>query len=688
MRGWIARVFEENRSRAGLWLPVAFGAGIFSYFELSFEPPLWAGPVMVALIAPFLLACRRSMVLAFSMMALFAAAAGFSAAQFRTWKVAAPILQNEIGASLTGIVEEVRVTPRGERLIVRVEQLGRLGPDALPGRVRLLLLKRDQAPSTGARIKVFGRFRPPPAPVSPYAYDFQRALYFKGIGAVGFALGQVDVDVPGTVPLVGSLSRLRGVLSERIRSRLPGDIGALAAALLVGDRDWISEQATTAMRDAGIAHLLAISGLHMGLVAGCVFFFTRLLLSLHPNTALKWPTRTIAALIAILVATTYLLLSGASVPTQRAFIMTLIVLTGVMMGRRAISMRLIATAATLIMLVRPEYVLSASFQLSFAAVTGLVAVYESGKWGRRPSGGGLFAVSAKQIALLALSSLVASSATLPFALYHFQKAALYGAVTNLLAIPAASFWIMPFGVASLMLMPFGLEGLALIPMGVGLDGVLRLAKIVQDWPHAIHIVAASPGWVIGLATCSGLWLCLLHGNVRFAAVPVLAACMAALMVAPWPPPTLVIADRARMVGVFSETRMATTSGKSSFAVGVWRRRAGLLDTQSDARVAPFRFQCDSLGCATNVLRIGSIAWSKDAQSLSEDCRRADILVTRVRVPENCSSPRLVLGPKQIRPGGSIAVWLDQPVPKIVYSRQIQGSRPWSATLRARRYIKD
>lgn len=675
----------ENRPRAGLWLPVAFGIGIFGYFELSFEPPLWIGPGLFALLALFLLVTRHSMASVFCLIAALAVVAGFSAAQVRAWQVAAPVLKREMAVSLTGMVEEVRVTSRGERLIVRVEQFGRIEPEQRPGRVRVLLLKRDKAPSAGSRIKVFGRFKPPPPPVSPYAYDFQRALYFDGIGAVGFALGPLTVEARGEVPWSGRLAALRTTLSDRIRARLPGDTGALAAALLVGDRDWISESATEAMRDVGIAHLLAISGLHMGLVAGCVFFFIRLLLSLNAKTALLWPTRRVAAAGAILFATAYLLLSGASVPTQRAYIMTLAVLIGVVIGRRAISMRLIATAAASIMAVRPEYVLGASFQLSFAAVTCLVAVYETGVWSRYPVRGRPFAGFTRYVVLLALSSLVASTATLPLALYHFQKAALYGVAANLLAVPAASLWIMPFGVAVLLLMPFELEGAALVAMGWGIDGVLRLATLVQGWPHATHAVAAAPGWVIGFTACAGLWLCLFRGRLRLGAAPVLAVCLAVLLVGPWGSPDLLIADRARMVGVISEAQIVTTSGRSGFSAGVWRRRAGLPDMRKGEPKLSSRFNCDSLGCAITASRLGAVAWSSDAQSLSEDCLRADVLVTRIRVPDICPAPRLIVGPKQIRPGGSIAIWLDEPVPKVIYSRDIQGNRPWSSVTKRLRY---
>ena len=210
----MANQLAKNRSRAGLWLPVAFGAGIFGYFELRFEPPFWGGPVMCGLLILLLLFTRRSLMCVFCLIPVLMASAGFSAAQFRTLQVSAPVLKREIAASLTGIVEEVRVTSRGERAVVRVEQLGRLAPEDRPDRVRLLVLKRDRMPSAGSRITVFGRFRPPPPPVAPYAYDFQRALFFNGIGAVGFALGSVTVTERRSCGCLAPLDPAQCVIRE------------------------------------------------------------------------------------------------------------------------------------------------------------------------------------------------------------------------------------------------------------------------------------------------------------------------------------------------------------------------------------------------------------------------------------------------------------------------------------------
>lgn len=655
---------------------MALGAGILLYFQLPIEPPFWLGAAATLAACLLLFATRGSAVAVMATICVLAAVAGFTGSQIRTWSVAAPVLERRITAVLGGVVESVRQTPRGLRAILRVERLGRLPPHALPARARVLLLKRGPIPEPGDRIRLFGRFQPPAPPVSPHAYDFQRALFFRGIGAVGFALAPATIDRPPARTWTNRLESLRNELSARVRGRLQGDTGAVAAALLVGDRDWISDEAEAAMRDAGIAHLLAISGLHMGLVAGCVFSFVRLLLSLVPRTALSWPTRGLAAAAAMLFATMYLFLSGAAVPTLRAFVMTMIVLLGVMIGRRAISMRLIAAAALAILILRPEFLLTASFQLSFAAVTCLVAVYETGYWNDARRSDGNMRRFLRYVALLGLSSLVATLATLPVALYHFQKAALYGIASNMFAVPAAGIWIMPWGVTALVLMPFGLEGLALVPMGWGIDLVLGLARYVANWPHATHMVSAGPGWVLGLAAFGGLWLCLWRRVWRFFGLVPLAVALVLLVGAPWRPPTILIKDRGAMIGVYSDGRLETTSGRPGFETRVWRRRAGIPE-DGTGRARARGFTCDPLGCVFDAPDIGTVAWSRTAQSLSEDCLHADFIVTRIRVPDACLTPRLILGPPELRPGGAIAIWVEGTNQKTVYSRHLRGVRPWT-----------
>ena len=371
---------------------------------------------------------------------------------------------------------------------------------------------------------------PPPRPAAPGAFDFARFAYFQGLGAVGFALGDArriapsgqdgppneSIDAPS-----GSMERLRYAIAERIRAALTGERGAVAVALITGFREGIPESVEQNMRDSGLAHLLAISGLHVGLVAGTVFLLVRGGCALVPAIALRWPIKKWAAVSAAAVAFGYLFLAGATEPTQRAFLMLLITVIGICLDRGSISMRLVAWAALFILLLSPESLLSVSFQLSFAAVTALVAVYETitarREWAanepaRVQSAGSRFPRYALQ---LGLSSMIATLATAPFALYHFNRVAGYGLLANLAAVPLTAFVIMPLGLLAVFLMPLGLEAGPLYLMGQGIGAVLWVARQVASLPGAATLVPAFPHWGLVAVTLGGLWLCIWRGPWRW-----------------------------------------------------------------------------------------------------------------------------------------------------------------------------
>ncbi len=262
---------------------------------------------------------------------------------------------------------------------------------------------------------------------------------------------------------------------------------------MVGERGAIPSDVRAAMQQSGLAHLLAISGLHLGLVAGFVFFAVRGALALWPGVVLRYPVKKWAA-AALSMSAVYLLLAGATVPTQRAFIMTGLILLAVIVDRRGISMRLVAWAAIVVLLIRPEALLSVSFQMSFAAVVALVATYEVAGGKVRQSLGqrGIRQRLAVYLVSILLTTLVASTATAPFAAFHFNQFAAYSNVSNLIAIPIAAFWVMPLIVVSLVLMPFGLEGAVMPVLGVGIDIIIGVARAVSAWPGASLNVAAPP----------------------------------------------------------------------------------------------------------------------------------------------------------------------------------------------------
>jgi competence protein ComEC len=701
----LKRELEAERERWLLWLPVGFGAGIGVYFLLPVEPPVWLGAAgLGALLVAGALAWRRPG-LWLVLVASGALVAGFAAAQARTLSVAAPVLAKKHGpAAVTGQVLAVEPRAAGGRVLLHRLEVAGLDPARTPARVRVRLTMREPGGFVpGDRVRIRAVLRPPPEPAAPGAFDFARRAYFQRLGAVGYAVGhaeRLDRDgaaqgaaqgtAQGTAPGTAEAWRLwwaglRGAVARRILDALPDARGALAAALMTGERGAIPEAVIQAMRDSGLAHLLAISGLHMGLVAGLLFFAVRALLALVPALALRQPIKKWAALAACSGAFAYLCLVGAPVPTQRAFLMVSLVLLAVILDRSAISLRLVAWAALAVLLVAPESLLSASFQMSFAAVTGLVAGYEAlGARGRavaaeRGPAGRL----ALYLGGVALTSVIAIAATAPFAVYHFNRMAWYGLAANLVAVPLTGLWIMPWALLAFVLLPFGLEALALVPMGWGLSAVIAVAETVAGLPGAVVPVRAMPSAGLLLVVLGGLWLCLWRRPWRLAGLAlVLAGLAGAALVRP---PDLLASGDGRLLAVRGPDGelWLSSSRRARFTAETWLRRAGRaeasawpLDAAAAGGAAGGALRCDALGC---IYRAGDqvVALALDGRALAEDCRSATVLISLEPLSRRaCPGPRILIDRFDLWREGSHALWLSPGAVRVESVAAARGRRPW------------
>ncbi len=539
--GRLEAALAGERERWALWLPVCLGLGVALYFALAVEPPLWLGAAGVAAAAILGVAGRRRPVLLVAALGLGVVGGGFAVVQWRAAAVAAPILEKRLGpTSVSGRVVRVETFPESVRVTLERPRIGGLAQDRTPEKVRLRLRGRQPALNPGDWIRLRGVIAPPPPPAAPGAFDFQRQSFFRGLGGVGFAYGAATVLArggdEGLDALWLGLARVRQHIAQRVLSSLEGPAGAVAAALMTGERSAIPPAVMAAVRDSGLAHLLAISGLHIGLVAGILFFGLRGALALVPPLALRYPIKKWAAAAAIPGAFAYALVAGATVPSQRAFLMIGLVLLAVLLDRRGLSMRTVAWAAVIILLLHPESLLGASFQLSFAAVTALIAGYEVVR-GRRRLGGDGPPLWWRRILLyvggVALTTLIAGAVTAPFAVYHFNRFAAYGLAANLIAVPVTALWIMPWAVVAFLLLPLGLESVALMPLGWGVDVMIRTAETVAAWPGAVTIVPAMPMWGLAGIVFGGLWLCVWRRPWRlWGAVGVAAGLASVLLVRP------------------------------------------------------------------------------------------------------------------------------------------------------------
>ncbi|MGN6515465.1 MAG: ComEC/Rec2 family competence protein, partial [Rhizomicrobium sp.] len=527
----LRRALDGERERWVLWLPVALGTGIAIYFALPFEPAS-------GLAWPFLLASAIVGVVAYAgdsagmraALGLVAAfGIGFATAKLRTDHVAAPVLNHRIGPVLVeGAVDSTQIHGKGIRLVLQTREIGHMRAERMPARVRVSVRRGAEGLKPGDVVSLRAVLMPPPSPAAPGDYDFGRAAYYLRIGAVGFSFGGPTVIKPHIASwedrVATRIELLRWRMTQHIQSVLPGSTGGIASALITGDRGAISADDEQALRDAGLAHVLAIAGLHMALVGLGLFWAVRALLALVPAIALNYPIKKWAAVAALSGATFYLIISGAAVPATRAYVMLASMLLAILFDRPALSMRSVALAAVAVLVSRPESIIEPGFQMSFAAVVSLVAVAEWER-ARENDAGNFWPLPGVRRYLrgIAVTSFVGSVATAPFAAFHFDRATHYAVLGNLLAMPIMGFITMPSAAVAVMLMPLGLDRIPLQVMGWGIAAMLAVGRWVSALPGAVSITAAWPVSAIVLLSLGGLWIAIWRTRLRWlGVVPVMA----------------------------------------------------------------------------------------------------------------------------------------------------------------------
>lgn len=686
---WIAAgrlALSRERERWILWLPVAFGLGVALYFALPSEPSGW----LIPLILP--LACllfgrlwyqardaKGPILEAGLALAMVFLLLGFGIAQYRTFDIEAPVLERRGAYQVEGEILLVEPKVKGERLLLGNVRLSDVSRDETPEKLRFTRRSSDPPLHPGDRIEVRVMLMPPSAPSEPHGFDFARRAFFEQLGAVGYSLKQpILLEAAEGWRLSRALATLRQSLAAEISAVIDGPAGAVATALITGLRGAIPDHVWHDMQAAGMAHLLAISGLHLGLVAGTVFFSSRILLALIPPLALRWPTKKIAASFALIIALIYLLLTGATVPTQRAFIMTALMLVAVMLDRNPFSMRLVAWSALAVLVLQPESLLGASFQMSFSAVIALIAVYETG-FGRPPAGAtGLDWRLLMYVVGVILTTIIASTATAPLAIYHFGRLPTFSILANVVAVPLTAFWIMPLGLFAMLLLPFGLAGWCLVLMGWGIELMLDVAAWTAAVPGAVVMIPRPPLASLVLVLLGGLWLALWKtGWRRLGLAPVL---LGVLLAAVHRQPDILIDARGLLIAARADDdRLALSPWKKdSWVTKGWLRGSGQAEATAwpeEGKLQSDALRCDEWGCAYR--RAGHrLAFTRQAEALHEDCQRNDLVISYPRI-ETCLNGTPLIGPDALRAAGGLAFWLEPDRIRRLSVREVRGDRPWT-----------
>lgn len=577
-KGTERAMFAALRRRFIL-LPVLAGMGIACWFSVSAaaDRALLAALISLAL-AVTLVPPVRTPALQLAAFSFACLLGGMGLIEHRAQSVAAPVVARQMPVTLEGIVQEdVTRAEGGRRLVLKLSNWDARN-QPLPVKVRLTdrIAREPLLPGQAVRLRaVIG---PPNGPARPGGYDFARRAWFSQIGGIGFTLSPPEVMATPVPAALERLAAWRAQLSAAIRASMPPDSGAVAAALIAGDRSSIPTDWNEAARDSGIAHILSISGLHLALVTGLVMASVRALLAAVPALAVRLPVKSVAAGIAACAAIAYTLLSGAAPPTIRSCLVCLMVLAALAAGREPFSIRTLAFAAAVVLLLMAEAVVDVSTQMSFAAVGGLIALASSPtgrRWlSRQPGDGWPLRLGRPVLALLA-ASLVCELALAPIAFHHFGRTGLYGLLANLIAVPLTSLVIMPAGLIALLAMPLGLEAAPLWLMGQGIEAMIAVAKTVAGLPLAVLRLPALDGPGFALAMLALLWLILVEHRSRWLAAPVVIGTIA-LSAFSHTAPVLWVGDGARLAAVtLPDGRLAMADARGgSYARSQWLEGLG------------------------------------------------------------------------------------------------------------------
>lgn len=701
----VARAAAEADRERGRDLPflagvLSFGTGAWLYAELPFEPgwPALGAAVLVLVAGGLWL--RRSGPMPMAIVAALALVLGVVAGKAETLRRATLMLGGAVNTTLTGRIVTIEPTARGRiRLVLDVVETAGPFLRHAPARVRLTTARLDAGAVPGALVRGRARLIAPTGPARPGGYDFSRRAYFDRIGASGFFLGAPAAialpDDPGLVSRgMAAVETLRTRIAARVRARLPAEQGEIAAALMAGVQAGIPEELNEALRLSGLSHVLSISGLHMALVAGLFMGGLRLAFAFAPRFTERFAVKKISAILALCASLFYLFLSGAGVATQRSFLMIAVMLAAVLFDRAALSMRNLALAALVVLLVAPHEAAGPSFQLSFAATAALIALWAArpaspARASDRPVALRLVSGVARGAGALALTSIAAGVATSLIAAWHFQRAAPLGLVANLAAMPAVSFVVMPAGVGAMLMMPFGLDGPLLDLMGKGIAAMNAVAVWV-----AAHSPVDEVGQVRGPAVAlfaAGLAVAtMLVSRWRLAGLAAMAVAGLLAFLARDLPDGFVSED-ARFVGIATSAGLALDRARGGdFVATQWRRALGVAAVLRPSKpgegdgadMSQGRFVCREGICLLDHPRGFRVAHVDRAADAAGVCGRVALLVVSDPAEDRpCADPgTLTLTGRDLARQGAAEIRFTVAPDGTIHARAIHAIalpyRPW------------
>ncbi len=683
------KIIRSERERTVLWVPVLFMLGVLFYFSLEIEPVSGLSAAALFLLSIFMVTASvsgRHRWLKYFIFALLIVVSGFAAAEFRTWSVKSPSLKEKIGPIyLHADVVNIEPLSSGYRLMLKNNDIYKFPYHLTPKLIRINAHTDISDVMPGDRIGVRVMLSPPPRPVYPGSYDFSFYSYFKQIGAVGYSISDVRI-LKKDKDFSEYINKLRFSMAERIKYFLydKDDEGsravtAIAAALLIGIQTGIPAKTFQAMRDAGLSHILSISGLHMAIVMASCFFILRAILAAIPYIALRHNIKKWAAFISIWAGLLYLIIAGSPVPAVRSYIMAGLFFISIIVDRTGTFMRPVMIAAFLILLLEPEVAMNAGFQMSFSAVIALITVFEVSEILKSEliSERGIITRVLLYLFSISVASLVAGLATAPFVIYHFGNFQVYGLLANLIVVPITSFWIMPSGMIALLLMPFGLEAIGLLPMEWGLRLIIYIAEKVSSLPFSTIPLPSFSGWAILLIALGGLWLCFWKTHIRQFGIFLIIIGISTL--AFHKAPDIIIDGKGKLFAVKNEEGELYFSSRvhARFARTSWQRHNGqknadkLNDFSDSDNVS---LSCNDNECLYKNYKSSALIILHNA--LSPSCRNADVVINLAK-QFKCSGRHATITTASLSASGTHTISFDREEINIETVAGRTGRREWN-----------
>ena len=571
----IKDLFYEELENFELWIPVALAIGVLTNFSYG-NSHLFIISFCISCLSIIFL-CRKHDYSKAIIILVLAIATGYFSAVYRIETLKYPMLKNSLSKiSIKGTVEELGRTSNGNRILLRDLKIANQLNLELKN-IRISTKFDTDHLRVGDKIDVFVNLMPPPKPTIFGGFNYAEYAYFKQIGAIGYTVGRIkktgSIDDSNFTLKVNSI---RDTIANRIRTNMSKRSASISEGMLIGNIGAIDKSDYEAIRIAGLAHIISISGMHIVVVVGLIFFTVKFLLSRVSFIVINYNLKKIAAVFALFASFGYLLISGSPVSAQRAFVMSAIVLLGVIIDRRTNALRAIAIAATVIIIATPETLKSAGLQMSMAASIALIVTFE--KFSKLEKGlnqqSSVFKKIIRYIISITFSTLVAGLATAPFVIFHFNQFSTYSILANIAAIPLSDFFIMPVGIISILLMPFGLEHLTLAILEPGIVFLIEYSKFIALLPNANFYIPSFSDNGLALIAFGGIISALCKTQLKFFGIIMIiiggSTCF-------FQPKTDVIIDGSgKVFGVVEgDAIYLSNRNKSRFAVRSWMDKLGI-----------------------------------------------------------------------------------------------------------------